>query len=272
MDFRIHFPAPPLAHFVESMVFYEGLPPSHSVERLLPDGAAHLLIELADRPQFVFDNETLLAKQRCTHSWISGMHTDFLSISAEPHSSMFVIRFRPTGMRPFLCLPMCLLNNQVVPADGILGREAEFLREQLLEADNPAAKFQAAEAWLWTQFSPTEVPAQVAQFAAAAIGQSPTLGGIQRIVDKTGYSQKHLIQLFREHIGLAPKAFQRVLRFNRVLQEIETRREIVWSELAYDCGFADQAHFIREFRRFAGFNPGDFLKERRHFTNYVVIR
>ncbi|MFN4254206.1 MAG: helix-turn-helix domain-containing protein [Saprospiraceae bacterium] len=77
---------------------------------------------------------------------------------------------------------------------------------------------------------------------------------------------------WREHIGLAPKAFQRVLRFNRVLQEVETRREIVWSELAYDCGFADQAHFIREFRQFAGFNPGDFLKAQRHFTNYVVIR
>ncbi|MFN4254205.1 MAG: DUF6597 domain-containing transcriptional factor [Saprospiraceae bacterium] len=100
MLLRIHFPAPPLAQFVESMVFYEGLPPGHSVERLLPDGAAHLLIELADKPQFVFDNETLLATQRCTHSWVSGMHTDFLSISAEPRSSMFVVRFRPTGDAP----------------------------------------------------------------------------------------------------------------------------------------------------------------------------
>jgi AraC-like DNA-binding protein len=77
-----------------------------------------------------------------------------------------------------------------------------------------------------------------------------------------GCSRKHLISEFRQHIGLSPKPLARILRFNRAVQVIEKSRRVAWAALAHDCGYYDQAHFIRDFHAFAGSTPGEFLRHR----------
>lgn len=245
--------------------------PDYTIERLLPDGATHLIIELDQQPKYIFDNATLEPKQRCVHAWVSGMHTRFLSISALPCSCMLIVRFRPGGSYPFLQLPVHELNELVVDAEQVLGPTILELRERLLEAPTPAGRIALVESWLCRRARYQAVPEAVIAFAVDQINAGPRAASLEHIARQTGYSQKQFIHLFKKHVGLTPKTFQRIQRFNRVLQEIEQGRLLSWTQISHDCGYYDQAHFIREFREFAGFSPEVFLQQERSFVNYVAI-
>ncbi len=79
-------------------------------------------------------------------------------------------------------------------------------------------------------------------------------------------SQKKLIDEFKKFVGLTPKYYQRILRFNDLLQKIQHKDSVTWRDIAQDCGFFDQSHFIKEFRHFSGMNPEQFIGNEFHKT------
>jgi methylphosphotriester-DNA--protein-cysteine methyltransferase len=76
-----------------------------------------------------------------------------------------------------------------------------------------------------------------------------------------GYSHKHIIHLFKEKCGLAPKMIQRVFRFNRVLIKALQHSSMNWTSLSHEGGYTDQSHFIRDFKQFTGFTPQALNKQ-----------
>jgi AraC-like DNA-binding protein len=96
-------------------------------------------------------------------------------------------------------------------------------------------------------------------------------GGAARILDlarEIGWSRKHLRTRFLEQVGLAPKTVARVMRFQGALQQIGAATRVNWAQLASDCGYADQAHFNRDFRDFAGNSPEAYLRARVPDSEY----
>lgn len=101
-----------------------------------------------------------------------------------------------------------------------------------------------------------------------AVREEPTLawavrrGGsipIGRVAADVGWSHKHLIAMFVERIGLAPKTVARLARFERVLTQVRRGHAPNWGQVAADTGYADQPHLIREFRAFAGTTPTGYV-------------
>src|SRR5262249_60136248 len=82
---------------------------------------------------------------------------------------------------------------------------------------------------------------------------------IATLVHEIGWSQKHLIKQFREEIGLPPKALARVLRFGHAVRLIKSGR-VRLADVAYDCGYYDQAHFTRDAHALAGVTPSELIK------------
>ncbi len=86
-----------------------------------------------------------------------------------------------------------------------------------------------------------------------------------------GYSQKHFIDMFKRQVGIAPKAYLRIIRFQKAINEIEERKEVNWSIISQDCGFYDQAHFINDFKFFSGFTPEEYVHRKNDILNYVPV-
>jgi AraC-like DNA-binding protein len=270
MIYRIHIPTPPLSYFIEHFFYYEGHHVEHTMEKFLPDGSMDLLIDLTESPKKLFHNEEGSSFTTYKKSWISGMKTEYILIDASV-SSMIGVHFRPGGSYPFFDFPVYELNNMTVEMDCLWNTEIHSIREAILNEREIDNKFQILEKFFMLKGKNKLEPNLFVSYAIDQLQQSPHLWTIAQLSDKIGITQKHLISLFKKHAGLSPKSFARIARFQKVIKEVETKRSIEWTSVAYDCGYYDQAHFIKEFKAFSGINPSAYLTQKGEYRNYLAI-
>ncbi len=263
MTLEQHTISTELEAYIEAIFHFKGFQPDHSIERVVPTGHIFLIFELDGIPRNTFDNETLIPQSTYTEAWISGMHKRYISISAHQDSEMFVIQFKPTGAHPFLHIPIHELNGKVIAAEEVVGPSIKKLRQAIVNGENNAAKFQAAEQWLNQRYKNDLTPPPAILELVDRLKKAPALTAseLTALIQSYPYSQKHLINQFKKYLGLTPKYFQRIFRFNEILAKIYQKQTLSWTQISYDCGYTDQSHFIKEFRHFSGFNPQEFLDQ-----------
>ncbi len=260
MQFETYKLQPPHQQYIESIFHFSGFMPDHSIERLVPTGHIFLLFELDNFVRHTYDNETLKEIDSLSGSWVSGMHTNYISISAHPDSEMFVIQFKPYGAYSYFHFPIYRLNEKIVPAEKLFKIDITRLREEIRIQKTSKDKFRVAETWLNTRFDPSKTAPDALVEVLEKLHKEPAVK-YKNIVASYPNTHKHLIGQFKKMIGLTPKQYQRIVRFNEIFNQLNNNDKIVWSQIAYQCGFSDQSHFIKEFRHFSGFNPQEFIKQ-----------
>ncbi|MFP2996340.1 DUF6597 domain-containing transcriptional factor [Spongiivirga sp. MCCC 1A20706] len=263
MQFEICPLSQPFSTYIESIFYYKGFMPDHSIERVVPTGHLFIIFELDGIERNTFDNDNLEPNGIFNNVWISGMHKNYLSISAHENSEMLVIQFKPYGAHPFLKISVNELNNSVVDASSIFGEEIVILRNELMVIEDFKTKFSKVQSWLKSEYDQTRTPKEELITIIDSFTKNPVANhsGIIRQYSKT---QKHLIQQFKKYVGLTPKVFHRIMRFNNLLGQIQNKEKPEWAKVAHDTGYADQAHFIKEFKEFSGFNPEEFIAFDHH--------
>ncbi len=253
----------PLTAYIESIFHFQDFVPSHSVERVVPTGHVYIIFELDGIPRNTFNNETLEPKATYTKVWISGVHRNYISISAHEDSEMFVIQFKPFGAYPFFHFPIETINEQVLASEVLFDGELLNLRQQLLLKLTSREKFQLATKWLNNRFENEKSPPIEFINVLKSLENKAAID-CDQILSNYPNTRKHLINQFKKYTGLTPKYYLRILRFNEILQQIKHRQKITWTQIAYQSGFSDQAHFIKEFKHFSGFNPTEFIAQEYH--------
>jgi methylphosphotriester-DNA--protein-cysteine methyltransferase len=107
-------------------------------------------------------------------------------------------------------------------------------------------------------------------FATRALGFGPH-GSIREIAEKTGYSQRYFIELFRNEVGLRPKQFHRLCRFRKVVEAVQDLTDVDWTDIGLHAGYFDQAHLIHDFHEFSDLTPERLLRLRTPFINHVRL-
>ncbi len=271
MIFHVHIPSFPLNSFIESFVYYKDYHPVHSVDRFLPDGNINVVIDLTDYPKFIYDNHTLKEIQSCKNVWFSGIRNNYITIPSGRDSEMFVINFHKGKAYPFIEMPVHELTDFVVDGELVMPAAILTIREALLHAPTVQQKFMLAEQMLANVYKGRLTVNPFVEYAVNRIMQQPDQTVIADLSAKVGYSQKHLIKLFKEHVGTTPKGFVKIMRFQKAVAEIEKNPGTSWASIAYESGYYDQAHFINDFRSFSGFTPGQFAGMNSDFTNYIAV-
>lgn len=260
MNFHQHLPTGILSNHIDVLMHFTNYLPNHSIERVVPTGNVFIIFELDGITRHTYDAETLAPNATFNDVWISGMHKNYLSISAHENSSMFVIQFKPTGAYPFFHIGMESITEKVVPAVEVFGNEILTLRTELFHSASTEEKFSIAEDWLNKRYKEQYTASEDIVAVVTKLQKEPA-AYLNDIIASFPNTQKHLIDLFKKHTGLTPKVYQRIMRFNEILQRIQNKEQIAWTDIAYSCGYSDQSHFIKEFKHFSGFNPKEFIKQ-----------
>jgi AraC-like DNA-binding protein len=169
------------------------------------------------------------------------------------------IRFKPLGAHMFLGVSMAEMTNRVVAFEDVLGRAGRIVTERLHEAQSWEARFAILDAAIERRLAAARRPSPSVRWAWQRLSECGGRTPVGELAAELGCSRKHLASGFREQIGLSPKTFARILRFRRatrLLARADVRR---WGEIAFHCGYYDQAHFNRDFKEFAGSTPTEFL-------------
>ncbi|KRB25549.1 AraC family transcriptional regulator [Mesorhizobium sp. Root695] len=191
-------------------------------------------------------------------SFAAGLYAGPVVIESFGGACCVQVNFTPLGARRFFHLPMSELADSMVVLDDVLGAQGLALRERLGNAPDWATRFDMAEAFVAARLeNAAETPLEIAW----AYDRIITSGGrtrIASIAERLGWSRKHLAGSFSNAIGIGPKTLSRIVRFNRALG-LSRQQTVDWADIAADCGYADQAHLVREFRDLAGETPTALL-------------
>ncbi len=246
-------------------------------ERVLPDGTLRLHAHLAHVPRAVVpaSSTTPAATPSPTTSGatieVSGSSDTATVLRIAGDLDGVSVDLRPGASVALLGIPAGELRDQTLSLDSLWGAEAPLVLEQIAAAPHGARRLAAVERALLTRA--TRPPGRSARWtrhadataalASALVSRIAATGGRESIRDLAahiGLTPRRLEQIFYTHVGLAPKAMCRLARFHTSLRiacrpRAPGARPRNWSDIAHACGYADQAHLVREYRAVAGLTP-----------------
>lgn len=261
----------PLAAFVDRLwVSAPPFPVQGAIrrERVLPTGAVHLAIRLADRPLRLFGSPEDTVGTAIGAAVVGGARTSvYIKDVSAPVPTVGAL-IRPGAVRLVMGVPGDELAGIHLSLDDLWGGQVAAWRDRLGDVVDPQARLD-----LWETLLATRLPCVrgIHPAIAEAILQLGRGVEVRTMVARTGYSHRHFIGLFRDAVGLAPKLYGRVVRFGRVLDDVAAGPERSWAELAADAGYADQSHFNRDFREFAGLSPEQYRQAAMAGTHHVPL-
>ena len=234
----------------------EGYVQPHAAERLLPTGCVDLILSLDEHPEM---------------DVVCGARSQSIVLDTSRSLSLIGVRFRPGGAFPFLAVPVGELQDLSVHPQLLWGASARTLREQLLQANAPQARFRILERFLLERLDSSRERHAAVTYAIDTIERSEGSASVAALVDRTGLSARRFIATFRNEVGVAPKVFCRLARFRRVIGRLRATDSVDWADIALECGYFDQSHFIHDFRSFAGVSPSAYLRNRTSGPNHIRI-
>jgi methylphosphotriester-DNA--protein-cysteine methyltransferase len=186
-------------------------------------------------------------------SGVTGILPAAKQFRAEPDTSSALVLLKPHGAFRLFGCDMSDLADRHPPLDELLSRaEATELEERVGEEDDPCAR---VEAFLLARLARSKHSEHAAVARAVTLAVESRGGEpIDSIARKVLVGRRQLERLFRLQVGVTPKEFCSLIRFDWAARHIASRHS--WADLAFDAGFSDQAHFVREFSRRAGTTPG----------------
>ncbi len=272
MQFLSRCPPPPLDQSIESIWLCRSDQRPRALERVLPSGAAQLIVNLAeDETRLYKPSGDGLVCLRSPGSILTGITTRAQIIDTDEQAFVAGVAFRPGGTVPFTAAPARELSDVDVPLEALWGRQRTGrIREQLLGARDPQAALDALEAAL-LDLRRDKAAHPAVRFALSEFRARPSVARIRVVTDAIGLSPKRFIERFKGEVGVTPKRYCRLLRFQRVVTRAHERGRTDWTELALACGYFDQAHLIHDFREFSGLTPTAYEASRTAFQNHVTF-
>ncbi|HZE37788.1 MAG TPA: helix-turn-helix domain-containing protein [Stackebrandtia sp.] len=252
--------SPILAPFVEA-IWYVDQPPSSGRERVLPNATAALIVNLARDQIHSFDGGR---ERRFGGAIVHGATSRPTLIDASETHHVIGATFRPGGSVPFLPVPGGELRDGLIGLDDLWRREGAVLRERLLEADGAAARVGLFEDLLAARALGTATDPAVT-YAVAALSRGLPVAAV---TDRLGLLPGRFARRFGDRVGVTPKLYARLLRFQRTLRALN-RPHSQLARVAADQGFYDQAHMAHEFRTFSGASPSAYRPVSPDAHNHV---
>lgn len=194
-------------------------------------------------------------------SGVSGLADHSRTFKNSPDIGTVLIFFKEAGAAPFFRQPLHELFSESVSLDNFMLRsELLLLEEQLAEAKTDTKRIAVVEHFLINRLTNIE-PDKLVLAALGLIHESKGNIRVTELMEQLHISQSPLEKRFRQAVGATPKKFASIVRLKNVIQQYDTINSL--TELGYEAGFYDQAHFIKQFKTFTGDTPDKFFSDKK---------
>jgi AraC-like DNA-binding protein len=270
MHYQEIIPDSSLKHYVKCYYYYESGSATAFDDTVFPSGTMEIIFNLGSGHWQTAGSQKDYQTNPPVELW--GQITQPLSIRSLGKNIMMGIRFLPHGAALFLDEKAAGFNNLVVDYRDVAGAIASILHQQLLAAKTLPERITLIDTFLLTKLEKSKIKPNhlsIVHDVMRELRREDFFDKIDTVASRYGISSRYLQKLFLQHTGLTPKLYSKIHRFQQSLRLI-TKKESPLTSIAYDCGYFDQSHFIREFKSFTGLTPGGYSLETSPLTGALA--
>ncbi len=240
-----YWPSSDLAPFVEHYWVVRWDLPAPLVAETVPHPSVHLVLEPG-------------------RSEIVGVMRSRFSRRLEGRGRVVGTKFLPGAFRAFVRRPVSAFTDARPPATAVFGRPAASLEAEVLAHDDDGPGLALVEAFL-RACEPREDDAMIlVRGIAARIAEDRGITRVDQIVRESGLPLRRLQRVFNEYAGVGPKWVIQRYRLLDAAERVAAGARVAWADLALELGYADQAHFIRDFKKLVGRTPAGYARDLGH--------
>lgn len=222
-------------------------------QRIIPNGCIELMFNRGD--SMTFDSDHSIHP----HSFIKGLNTRYYDLVPMGNINLISVCFTPFGAKTFFSVPLEEFNGKSIDALTVGDPLLADLCRRIADTPNETICIRYIEQFLLQRFQPLQdYNRKRISTAIQAINHQATVD-IASLADMCCVSYRQFIRIFTAHVGLNPKEYLRIVRFQRSLSILQHHPDVAFTDVAYRCGYYDQPHFINEFKAFTGSTPTEYL-------------
>ena len=235
------------------------------VQRIIPTGLTELMLYFTPRPNVLSGKKNL-----SDNVALYGHQNDFYEIEMTGDLSVFSIVFQPQGLMQFFKFPIHDICNQNVPLRYINGQAARDLEEKMGEATTFLQRVRIAEAYLWNLLKKDYADFEFRRINHIVELLKRTYGNIHinQMASEACLSRKQFERVFSEHIGISPKQYLKIIRFQYTLFQKQRNIDLNMTALSYESGYFDQSHLINDFKTLSGLTPKQYFDENEACSDF----
>jgi len=257
---RMYFRRPPHPLLSRHINYYwcvSDTPRRESVH-VVPSGTLEVVFNLGGNTNRIGGPSELASFTPYADAVVSGAQGRYFVIDVRAHASIVGVHFRPGGAYALLGVPPGTLSDAHADLDAVWGARASELLGRLRAAIDPEARFRILDGEFMQRLCRATMPRDEVRYALRRL--AGTNARVDSVAAEVDLSHRRFIALFAEQVGVTPKVFSRVGRFQRTWSLARNGVSRDWAELALTAGYFDQSHLIREFVSLSGLPPTEFLQ------------
>ena len=266
MVFLEERPDPPLRSLVRSMWYCRAPRFFHHRERVLPNGCMQIILNLS-RNYLTDCGEHGKANRRLPRAIVVGTRARYGFVDTADMEEMVGILIEPGGFAGLFRERADLFFERSVGLEEVWAGTS--LTERLCEVPTPVEKLRTLEGLLSGRLHSGARRSELVDQALHLFRKEGFR--VAECARSLGVSERRLSQVFREQVGMSPKMWCRIHRFQTAVRALHNGVDVPWGELALRCGYYDQSHFANDFRAFSGINPTTYSARRGPWQNHVPI-
>jgi AraC-like DNA-binding protein len=261
MNFRRIDPPAGLKNVIECYWTAEGDETRPVKQKIIPDGFPELIFHFADpyrimlKDRWEVQSKNLLAGQITGHFFLENTGT----------SSILGLKFRPAALTSLFNIDMQFLTDAVIDP-GTFTDRLDDIEKGVRRAGSFEQRIEFVNDY-FREFTPTPV-SSVGQ-AIEIIFKKKGSVSVSELCESTQTTERQLERAFKKCVGLSPKFYARIIRFNRIFQ-MAGAEKLTWAQLGLETGFYDQSHFIRDFKEFTGEEPSKYFFAEANLANFFL--
>lgn len=236
-----------------------------AIENPLPGPELSLPLIANGLPSLIFqtsDGAFLAGGNGCLETLsLNGQYVAPVHLALRGRFALIACFFRPHVLKSLFGFDAAELTGARLDLDLFGPAKDARLKQRLLDAPSRAARVDLMQTFVRERASrPSSAGNSAASFATRVMFESDGSAGLEMIQDKLRTTERSLQRLFEAEVGVSPRLFARICRFQSAFRRLNEGRFSALGDLAHDAGYADQSHFIRAFKEFAGMGPKEYLK------------
>lgn len=265
MNYTRYAPANGLERLIECYWFVEGDETASRPEKIIPDGYPELIFHYRDPYRINISGEWQLQPPNL----LAGQIRKNFYLENTGASGIVGVKLKPAAVTYLFQIEMDALADRVVDLQEILGQRFESVTTSI-----NAQKSHEEIINLFNSFFKSQQEVEYDERIEGALALLFEKHGDERVSDliaKLNITERQLERLFKKYIGLSPKFYARIIRFSYIFQLMQEGDQS-WVDIAFQSGYYDQAHFIRDFKAFSGEDPSAYLFDEKSLANFFMKR